>query len=107
MSKKKHEDWLQRLEASLQHNRKFSHWLRIALEEGKRVKLKAWIYRIPQRIKLLDIHDATAQVVDEVTECLFPKEKGKPTPQVEDRHFWRVEGEKFVSDEEKVEVEIE
>ena len=107
MSKKKHEDWLQRLEASLQHNRKFSHWLRIALEEGKRVKLKAWIYGIPQRIKLLDIHDATAQIVDEVTECLFPKEKGKPTPQVEDRHFWRVEGEKFVSDEEKVEVEIE
>ena len=107
LSKKKHEDWLQRLETSLQHNRKFSHWLKIALQEGKRVKLKAWIYGIAGRIKLLDIHDATAQIVDEVTECLFPKEKGKPTPQVEDRHFWRVEGEKFVSDEEKVEVEIE
>ena len=107
LSKKKHEDWLQRLETSLQHNKKFSHWLKIALQKGKRIKLKSHIYGIARRIKLLDIHDATAQIVDEITECLFPKEKGKPTPQVEDRHFWRVEGEKSVSDEEKVEVEIE
>ena len=107
LSKKKHEDWLQRLETSLQHNEKFSHWLKDALQQGKKIKLEAWIYGIPRRIKLLDIHDATAQIVDEVTECLFPKEKGKPTPQVEDRHFWRVEGEKFVRDKEKVQVEIE
>ncbi len=45
--------------------------------------------------------------MDEITECLFPKEKGKPTPQVQDRHFWKIEGEKFVSSEERVEVEIE
>jgi len=107
LSKKKHEDWLHRLETSLQHNEEFSHWLKNALQEGKRLKLKAWIYGIPQRIKLLDIHDATAQIVDEVTECLFPKEKGKPTPQVQDRHFWKIEGEKFLSDEEKVQIEIE
>ena len=107
LSKKKHEDWLQRLETSLQHNEKFSHWLKNALQKGKRIKLEAWIYGIPRRIKLLDIYDATAQIVDEVTECLFSKEKGKSIPQVEDRHFWRVEGEKFVSVEEKVQVEIE
>lgn len=107
MSKNKHEGWFRRLEASLQNNKEFRDWLRNALEKGVRLRLKARIYGIPQRIKLLDIHDATAQIVDEITECLFPKEKGKPTPQVQDRHFWKVEGEKFVSDEERVEVEIE
>ena len=107
LSKKKHEDWLQRFETSLQHNKKFSHWLKSALQEGKRLKLKARIYGISQRIKLLDIHDATAQIIDEITECLFPKEKGGPTPQVQDRHFWKIEGEKFISSEERVEVEIE
>ncbi|GAI08154.1 unnamed protein product, partial [marine sediment metagenome] len=107
ISKKKHEDWLQRLETSLQHNKKFSYWLENALQKGKRLELKAWIYGISQRIKLLDIHDATAQIIDEVTECLFPREEGKPTPQVQDRHFWKIEGQKFISSEERVEVEIE
>jgi len=107
MSKKQHAGWLRRLKASLQHNKEFRDWLRKALKEGEKLKLKARIYGIPQRIKLLDIHDATAQVVDEITECLFPKEKGKPTPQVQDRHFWKVEGEKFESDEERVEVEVD
>jgi len=106
LSKNKHEDWLQRLETSLQHNREFSHWLKNALQEGKKLKLKACIHGIPPRIKLLDIHDATAQIIDEVTECLFPREKGKPTPQVQDRHFWKIEGEKFIKSEESVEVEI-
>ena len=107
ISKNKHEDWLQKLETSLQQNKKFSHWLKNALQEGKKLKLKARIHGISQRIKLLDIHDATAQIVDEITECLFPREKGKPTPQVQDRHFWKIEGEKFISSEERTEVEIE
>lgn len=81
MSKKKHENWLR--------------------------ELKARIHGIPQRIRLLDIHDATAQMVDEITECLFPREEGKPTPQVQDRHFWKIGGEKFISSEERIEMEIE
>jgi len=107
ISKNKHEDWLQRLETSLHHNKKFSHWLKNTLQEGRRLKLKARIYGISQRIRLLDIHDATAQIVDEITECLFPREGGKPIPQVQDRHFWKIEGEKFISSEERVEIEIE
>ncbi len=107
MTKEGHKVWFQALQRSLEKNKECSDWLKHALKTGRKLKLKASIFGIPQRIRLLDIHDATAQIVDEVTECLFPKEEGKPTPQVEDRHFWRVEGEKFVRDKEKVEVEIE
>ncbi len=106
-TKERYEAWLHNLKDSLEENTDFSDWLRKALKEGGRLELKARIYGIPQRIKLLDIHDATAQIIDEVTECLFPKEKGKPTPQVQDRHFWKIEGEKFISSEERTEVEIE
>lgn len=53
LSKKKHEDWLQRLGTSLEHNKRFSHWLENALQEGKRLKLKAWIYGIPRRVNSL------------------------------------------------------
>ena len=41
---------------------------------------------------------------------LFPRPKGKSTPQTEDRHFWRVEAEKIEvkeKAEEKVEIMIE
>lgn len=107
MSKKKHENWLRELKASLQRNKESNDWLKNALQEGRRLKLKVRIYGMPQRIRLLDIHDATAQIIDEITECLFPKEEGKPTPQVQDRHFWKIEGEKFISSEERVEVEVE
>lgn len=90
------------MKASLQRNKGFNDCLKNALQEGKRLKLKAWIYGIPQRIKLLDIHDATAQIIDEITECLFPREEGKPTPQIQDRHFCNIEGKKSVSYKEKV-----
>ncbi len=107
MTKERHKVWLQALQRSLEKNTECSGWLKQALETGRKLNLKASIFGIPQRIKLLDIHDALSQIVDEITECVFPKEKGKSRPQVENRHFWRVEGEKFVSDEEKVQVEIE
>jgi len=106
-TKERYETWLRNLRGSLQENRGFSDWLREKLEKAKKLKLKVRIHGIPQRIKLLDIHDATAQIIDEITECLFPREEGKPTPQVQDRHFWKIEGEKFISSEERVEVEIE
>ena len=106
MTKRRYQIWLEALRKSLRATREYD-WLGQSLREGKRLELKAWIYGIPQRIKLLDIHDALSQIVDEITECVFPKENGKTRPQVEDRHFWRVEGEKSVSDEEKVEIEIE
>ena len=82
-------------------------WLKQALEDGRKLKLKLSVFRIAQRIKLLDIHDALSQIIDEITEYLFPRERGKPTPQTKDRHFWKVEAEKFISAEEKVQIEIE
>ena len=107
MTKRRYQIWLKALRKSLRATRGYE-WLGQSLREGKRLELRASIFGIPQRIKLLDIHDALSQIVDEITECVFPKEKEKTRPQVEDRHFWRVEGEKFVTDqEEKVEVEIE
>lgn len=33
--------------------------------------------------------------------------KSKPFSWNQDRHFWKIEGEKFISSEEKVEVEVE
>lgn len=107
MTKKRHQKWIQALEESLRNNREFSDWLEQALEQGKRLRLKASIFGISQRIRLLDIHDALSQIIDEMTDSLFPREKEKASPQVQDRHFWKVEGEKLISPEEKVEIEIE
>lgn len=107
MTKKRHTTWIEALQGSLRKNREYSGWLKQALEEGRKLKLKLSIFGIPQRIKQLDIHDALSQIIDEITEYLFPKERGKPTPQTKDRHFWKVEAEKFISSGEKVEIEIE
>ena len=107
MTKERHERWIEALERSLKKDKECHGWLRQALEKGRKLTLKASVFGVAQRIKQLDIHDALSQIVDEVTGCLFPKEKGKPSPQTKDRHFWRVEAEKFVSPEEKVEIEIE
>ena len=46
-------------------------WLKQALEDGRKLKLKLSVFRIAQRIKLLDIHDALSQIIDEITEYLF------------------------------------
>lgn len=105
MTKERHETWIKALERSLIRNEEYG-WLKQALEEGRRLKLKASVFGIPGRIRQLDIHNALSQIVDEMTDCLFPREKGQPIPQTKDRHFWKAEAEKFVSSEERVEIEI-
>ena len=55
----------------------------------------------------LDIHDALPQIIAEMTDCLFPRTEGKAIPQTEDRYFQKVEAEKFIISEERVEIEIE
>lgn len=107
MTEERYKTWIQALQRSLRKNKEYSSWIKQALEEGRKLKLKVLVFRIPQRIKQLDIHDALSQIIDEITEYLFPKERGKPTPQTKDRHFWKVEAEKFISSGEKVEIEIE
>jgi hypothetical protein len=107
MTRRRHEDWILALKESLERNKQYRGRLKAALKKGNRLKLKVLIFGIPQRIKQLDIHDALSQIIDEVTNCLFPREKGHPTPQTEDRHFWKVEAEKFTDREEGVEIEVE
>ena len=107
MTKNRHTTWIEALQGSLRKNKEYSSWLKQALEQRKRLRLKASIFGVPQRIRLLDIHDVLSQIIDEMTDSLFPREKEKASPQVEDRHFWKVEGEKFISPEERVEIEIE
>ena len=107
MTKEKHKIWIQALQRSLRKNKECSGWLKQVLKEGRKLKLKVSIFGIPQRIKQLDIHDALSQIIDETTDCLFPIEKGKSISQTEDRHFWKVEAEKFINPEEKVKIEIE
>jgi hypothetical protein len=81
--------------------------LRGMFENGSRLRLRATIYGDPQMIKPLDIHDALAQIVNQLTDILFPREKGKPKPQTQDRHFWKVEGEKVVDELPRVVLEID
>ena len=106
MTEKKHQNWIHALERSLQDDRGYRDWLRQALIEGTKLKVRASVFGIPQRVKQLDIHDALSQIIDEITDCLFPRAKGAPVPQTPDRLFWKVEAEKFVSSEERVEIEI-
>lgn len=105
MEKGKNKAWLEALEKSLRENRDYD-WLREALETGKKLKLKLSIHGKPRSVKLLDIHDALAGTINKITDCFFPREKRKSIPQTKDRHFWKVEAEKFINSEEKVEIEI-
>lgn len=107
MTKERYKHWVETLTNILKRDKKKLRWLQLALIEGKKIKLKLSIFGVSRRIRQLDIHDALAQIIDEVTDCVFPREKGKPIPQTEDRHFWKVEAEKFISDKERVEIEIE
>jgi len=109
MTKERYKHWVEALTNILKRDKEKLKWLQLALIEDKKIKFKLSIFGVPRRIRQLDIHDALAQIVDEVTDCvsLFPREKGKPIPQTEDRHFWKVEAEKFISEKERVEIEIE
>ena len=107
MTKKRHTTWIEALQGSLRKNKEYSSWLKQVLEEDRKLKLKLSTFGTSQRIKQLDIHDALSQIIDEITEYLFPKKRGKPIPQTKDRHFWKVEAEKFTRSEEKVEIEIQ
>jgi len=106
MTKERYESWTKTLENVVEQNKKEFNWLKDSLEQAKKLYFKLSIFGIPQRIKQLDIHDALAQIIDEITNRLFPRENGKSTPQTEDRHFWKVEAEKYISDKERVEIEI-
>jgi len=75
-------------------------------EDNPRLKIDARIHGPARRIGPLDIHDALAQIVDQFTDILFPRQRGKPIPQTADRHFWRVEAEKIVDSEPRVELEV-
>ena len=79
MTKERHKTWIHALKQSLRDNRGYSDWLKQALEEGRRLRLKVSIFGIPQRIKQLDIHDALSQIINEMTDCLFPS----PTSAIE------------------------
>ena len=48
----------------------------------------------------------TKKEAGDVTDCLFPGGEEKATPHTEDSNFWKVEAEKFISSEERVEIEI-
>ena len=106
MTKERYKSWSKTLENAVEKHKKEFNWLKDSLKQGKKLYFKLSIWGKPQRIKQLDIHDALAQIIDEITNCLFPKENGKPTPQTEDRHFWKVEAEKYISDKERVKIEI-
>ncbi len=90
MTKERYEAWIKALKESLERNKQYCDRLRAALKKGDRLRFKVLIFGMPQRIKQLDIHDALSQITDEVTDCLFPRQKGHPTPQTKDRHFWKV-----------------
>ena len=105
MTKKRYESWTKTLKNAVEKHKKEFNWLKDSLEQGKKLYFKLSIFGKPQRIKQLDIHDALAQIIDEITNCLFPRENGKSTPQTEDRHFWKVEAEKYISDKERVKIE--
>ena len=107
MTRERHQNWIHALEESVRDNRGYGDWLKQALEEGRRLRLTVSIFGIPQRIKQLDVHDALSQIIDETTDCLFPREKGRTSPQTQDRHFWKVGAQKFVDRPERVEIEVE
>jgi len=68
--------------------------LRPLFNGSKRLRLRVAIQGPAESIKLLDVHDATAKIVDQFTDVLFPRTLKSPTPQTQDRHFWSTHGTK-------------
>ena len=98
--------WLDELAKAVQPYKKD---LVALLKKKKRLSAEVKIYSRARSIKLLDAHSALEQVLDQVTDILFPRAKGKTIPQTEDRHFWHVEAEKIEVKEntdEKVEIVV-
>jgi len=104
MRKESANDWLRELGRAIQPHK--DHLSKL-IKDGIKIKVHAAIYGKPNQIKQLDIHDALAQIADQVTDVLFPRQKGKTTPQTEDRHFWQVYAEKIIAEKPKVEIEVE
>lgn len=107
MTRARHEVWIHALKGCLEENAEFTHRLKEALKKRQKMRLRVLIFGIPQRIKQLDVHDALSQIIDEITDCLFPRERGRPSPQTKDQHFWRAEGEKLTGGDERVEIEVQ
>jgi hypothetical protein len=103
MQKGSNKPWLEQLSDTILTEAKAMSDLFLS---KKKLKAIIVIYGQARRIKPLDIHDAAAQIIDEIADILFPRAKGRPIPQTQDRHIWRIEGEKVESVEEKVEIEI-
>ena len=96
-------EWKKALNNAVQPHEKE---LRELFRKNRELKVTVKVYDKPNKIRLLDIHDALAQTIDQITDILFPRDTGKPTPQTQDRHFWQVEAEKKIDPEPKVLIEI-
>lgn len=96
-------DWLAALRTEVEP---FRESLVRNFKGDARLKMVVRIHGPSERIGPLDIHDALAQIVDQFTDILFPRQRGRPIPQTADRYFWSVRAEKIVDDDHRVELEI-
>ncbi len=75
-------------------------------KSGKKLKIKVLVSNKKKNIEPLDIHDALANIVNKLTDILFPRPPRKPIPQTQDRAFWECKAFKVIG-EPKVEIEIQ
>ena len=103
MAKGANRQWLGALQAAVLPK---APQLRPLFDGTKRLRLRVSIRGQASSTKLLDVHDATAKIADQLTDVLFPRKPGSPTPQTKDRHFWATYGTKAVAPRGRVDIWI-
>jgi hypothetical protein len=81
--------------------------LRPWFESKRHLAARVTVFGPRERVEPLDIHDALAQVLDQLTDLLYPRPAGRPIPQWRDRYFWDVSGHKSLANEAEVHITIE
>ena len=81
--------------------------LRALFAGSPQLRLTATIFGDRPWITPLDVHDAVAQLVDEIVDVIFPRQRGSASPQWQVRAFWTVVAAKRESADPRVTIRIE
>lgn len=103
MSKGPYQRWLDALAEALEP---FGEELKSWFEKRKKLNILVEILSNGRHIHF-DLHDAVAQIVDELTDLIYPRMKGKSIPQWQDKQFWQIAGEKIDNAVESVVIRID
>jgi hypothetical protein len=100
MTKDANVPWLTALQSAVVQK---ADQIRPMFDGTKKLRLRVSIKGPAPSMNLLDVHDATAKIADQITDVLFPRRQKSPVPQ-QDRHFWACLGTKTIAARPRVDI---